>query len=149
MPVINIIEDGQVISRDLYSHDVAIIPSEPDENQRGVERFEPAIVEEIEYDNEGQSDTTTTVCGESETRRTGDKNPDITMNGVVTSDGKDELKSLKRGQEITLISDVENGQVAVKRATVTQSADLVSYQETGSAEEQLAFTFQLELKRTT
>lgn len=153
MPRINVIENGEIVSNRLYSHNVAI-DTETVSDQFGEQAleglndtlFEPAIVQDIEYDEDNQTDSTTTVCGETETRRTEDGKADITIQGIVTESGKEVIKTLKQQDILRLISDVEKGQVIVKRATISQNAQLVSYQETGNSEEQLAFEFQLELK---
>jgi hypothetical protein len=106
--------------------------------------FEPAVTERVEYDHRGQTSSVTTVCGETENRRESDEQPDITAEGVVTQDQLQPLKDLKRGQRITVISDIHSGQVLVKRVTIEQSGDIVSYIP-DSGEEKLAFSFQLQL----
>jgi hypothetical protein len=107
--------------------------------------FDPAVTQRVEYDHRGQTSSITTVCGETENRRESDEQPDITAEGVVTQSQLQDLKDLKRGQQITVISDIHSGQVLVKRVTIEQSSDIVSYIPDGSDEEELAFSFQLQL----
>lgn len=141
MTSIRIVDEvGEVVEREVLSRDAAVIPE--DDN---LERFVPSVVQRVEYDHKGQTSSLTSVCGETENRREGDNNPDITIEGIVTTDEIPQAKQLKEGQEITLVSDVHQGQVFVKSLTIEQTQDLIHYIPDESDEEQLAFTFQLQL----
>jgi len=146
MPQIEVVTNDGVVQQQVISRDAAIIPSQNDQ-ENGVGRFEPAVVQSIEYDHEGDSSAATTVCGETENRRTSDENPEITIEGIITEEQLDTIKSLKRGDEITLISDIEQGQVFVRRVTINQSSDLIGYLPDGADKAQLAMNFQLQLKK--
>jgi hypothetical protein len=136
--VIIVDELGEPTRRDIISREF-LVEVEDGKN------FEPAVTQRVEYDHRGQTSSVTTVCGETENRRESDEQPDITAEGVVTQDQLQDLKDLKRGQQITVISDIHSGQVLVKRVTIEQSSDIVSYIPDGSDEEELAFSFQLQL----
>jgi ABC-type lipoprotein release transport system permease subunit len=139
MPSVRVInEQGEEVEQQVVSRSASVVPNEG-------ETFSPAVVERVEYDHSGQSSSITTVCGETENRRESDKKPDMTIEGVLTEPQLAEAKELKEGQQITLISDVHQGQVFVKRLTITQEPDLLYYVENG--EEELAFSFQLQLKQ--
>lgn len=131
-------ELGEPTRRDIISREFRVVVEDGED-------FDPAVTERVEYDHRGQTSSVTTVCGETENRRESDQQPDITAEGVVTQDQLQELKDLKRGQTITVISDIHSGQVLVKRVTIEQSSDVVSYIPDGSDEEELAFSFQLQL----
>jgi len=140
MPSIRIIDEdgGGLVERQVVSRSAVVSPNDqPD--------FEPAVVQRVEYDHTGQSSSISSVCGETENRRETDEKPDISVEGIITEPQLEPAKALKEGQKITLISDVHQGEVFVKRLTIEQTADLTHYIEGGN--EQLAFTFQLQLKQ--
>jgi hypothetical protein len=136
--VIIVDELGEPTRRDIISREFRVVTEDGED-------FDPAVTERVEYDHRGQTSSVTTVCGETENRRESDQQPDITAEGVVTQDQLEPLKGLKRGEQITVISDIHSGQVLVKRVTIEQSSDIVSYIPDGSDEEELAFSFQLQL----
>jgi hypothetical protein len=136
--VIIVDELGEPTRRDIISREFRVVAEDGED-------FDPAVTERVEYDHRGQTSSVTTVCGETENRRESDQQPDITAEGVVTQDQLQPLKDLKRGEQITVISDIHSGQVLVKRVTIEQSSDIVSYIPDGSDEEELAFSFQLQL----
>lgn len=148
MPSIEVVNDsGEVVTREVLSRNASVVNYIVDVNGDEVyeSEFTPAVVQRVEYDHRGQSSSTTSVCGETENRRESDEQPDITVEGIITEDQIPDAKSLKRGDEITLISDVHQGDVYVKRLTITQSNDVIRYIPDGDSEEQLAFSFQLQL----
>lgn len=139
MALIEIINEvGEIVQQEMLSKSVTLNPDNQDQ-------FEPAVVESIRYDHKGQTSTVTNQCGEAESRRSGDELPDITIEGILTGDQLSDAKALKRNEEITLVSDIHQGQVFVKRLTIVQNSDLVHYRETTEAAPQLAFEFNLEL----
>lgn len=138
MPTIRVLaETGEITTTEILSRSASIIPDNQDE-------FEPSIVERVEYDHKGQTSSVTTVCGETENRRTSDEQPDITIEGIITEDQLADAKSLKEGDQITLISDVHRGDVFIRRVTIEQTTDLVSI-VMDDGQEKLAFSFQLQL----
>lgn len=131
-------EAGELEVQDVVSREATVSPSDrPD--------FTPAVTQRVEYDHSGQSSAITTTCGETENRRESDKKPDMTIEGILTEDQLEPAKQLKEGEEITLVSDIHQGQVFVKRLTIEQTPDLIHYIQDG--QEQLAFGFQLQLKQ--
>lgn len=139
MPSIRVINDqGATVEQDVVSRDASVVPNEGDP-------FRPAVTQRVEYDHSGQTSTNTTVCGETENRRESDRKPDMTIEGIITEPQLETAKQLEEGDQITLVSDVHQGQVFVKRLTITQEADLLYYIENG--QEELAFSFQLQLKQ--
>jgi len=131
-------EAGELEVQEVVSREATVSPSDrPD--------FEPAVTQRVEYDHTGQSSSITTTCGETENRRESDEKPDMTIEGILVEDQLEPIKQLKEGEKITLVSDVHQGQVFVKRVTIEQTPDLIHYIENG--EEQLAFGFQLQLKQ--
>jgi hypothetical protein len=131
-------EAGELEVQETVSREATVSPSDRDD-------FSPAVTQRVEYDHSGQSSSITTVCGETENRRESDEKPDLTVEGILTENQLEQAKSLREGEEITFVSDVHSGNVFVKRLTISQEADLVHYIENG--DEQLAFTFQLQLKQ--
>lgn len=139
MPSIRVItEDGREEVREVISREAVVSPDDQGD-------FEPAVVQRVEYDHSGQTSSLSTVCGETENRRESDDKPDLTVEGILVEGELETAKALKKGQEVTFVSDVHQGQVFVKRLTIEQTADLNTYIEDG--EEELAFTFQLQLKQ--
>jgi hypothetical protein len=131
-------EDEGIVEEKVISRSATLIPSNQDP-------FEPAVVQRIEYDHEGQMSQITTECGETENRREADNKPNMTVEGIITESQLGAIKSLKRGDEITLISDLHQGEVIVRRTTIEQNTDIIEYTEGGETE--LAFGFQLQLKQ--
>jgi len=131
-------EAGELEVQEVVSREATVSPSDrPD--------FTPAVTQRVEYDHSGQQSSITTTCGETENRRESDEKPDMTIDGILTEDQLEPIKQLKEGEEITLVSDIHQGTVFVKRVTIEQTPDLIHYIENG--EEQLAFGFQLQLKQ--
>lgn len=131
-------EVGELEVQDVISRGAVVSPTDRED-------FEPAVAQRVEYDNTGQTSSISSVCGETENRRESDEKPDMTIEGILTQDQLETAKSLKEGEKITLISDIHQGTVFVKRLTIEQNQDLIHYIENGT--EQLAFTFQLQLKQ--
>lgn len=131
-------EAGELEVQEVVSRNATVSPSDRAD-------FDPAVVQRVEYDHTGQSSSITSVCGETENRRESDEKPDMTIEGVLTEDQLETAKSLQEGEEITLVSDIHQGNVFVKRLTIEQTPDLIHYIENGT--EQLAFHFQLQLKQ--
>jgi hypothetical protein len=131
-------ENGDIVTQEILSREASVVTAEQED-------FEPAVVQRLEYDHRGQSSSITSVCGETENRRESDQQPDITMEGIITEGQIPTAKNLKRGDEITLVSDIHQGTVFVKRLTIEQSTDIIRYVDTQTGEESLAFSFQLQL----
>lgn len=142
MPFINIIPEGatEAIEREIISRRASFDPEESQE-------FEPAVVQRIEYDNEGQMSQVTSLCGESENRRSGENMPKMTVEGILTEDQLSNAKALQAGDEITMVSDLYTGPVIVRRLTISQSADLLTFRKSGNSTEKTAFNFQLQVKQ--
>lgn len=114
----------------------------------GGDRFEPAVVERLEYDDEGgMSQLTWDTCKRTENRRESDKKPDITVAGVLSQSQLEAAKNLEAATSLTLISDLFTGSVTVKRLTIEQNTDLIHYVPDGGGREELAFHFQLQVKQ--
>lgn len=105
----------------------------------------PSIVQNVKFDNKGQMSSLTSNCGETENRREGDNKPSLTVDGIIGESEIDEMRALKFQDTISFVSDVYRGDVIVKRLSIEQSADLLSIKP-NSGEEELAFTFQLQLE---
>jgi hypothetical protein len=148
MPTVRVVnDDGQIVTQEVLSRNCSVLKYlREDDGERVFEdEFSPSIVQRVEYDHRGQSSSVTSVCGETENRRESDQQPDITVEGIIKESEIPSLKDLKRGDEITLVSDVHQGQVYVKRVTIEQSTDIIKYVPEGGDEEELAFSFQLQL----
>lgn len=132
-------ENGQIEDREVISRNVTVVPED-------IDSFDPAVVQRVEYDDEGGMSQITTVCGETENRRESDKGTNYTVEGIVTNDNLEALKSLSEGQQITLVSDIETEEVTVKRTTIEQNTDIIHFTPNGG-DQMLAFGFQLQLKQ--
>ena len=142
MPFINVIPEGatEAEERRIISRKASFDPQDAQE-------FEPAVVQRIEYDNEGQMSQVTTLCGESENRRSGENLPKMTVEGIITEDQLGNAKALQAGDEITMVSDIYSGPVTVRRLTIEQSDDLLTLRTQGNNTEKTAFRFQLQVKQ--
>lgn len=136
-------EAGQLELRETVSRNAVVYRYDSQDQKQ--DQLEPAVVQTVEYDHTGQTSQITTVCGETENRRENDDKPDMTISGILTSSQLETAKALRDGEKVRLVSDVHQGDVFVKRLTITQDSDLVHYIEDG--EEELAFSFQLQLKQ--
>jgi hypothetical protein len=126
--------------RRIISKDVEFVPDEqPD--------FEPAVVQRVEYDNEGQMSQVTTVCGESENRRTGENLPKLTVEGIITEQQLKRARGLRAASRVVMVSDLYTGEVTIRRLTIEQTADLVSIKLEDDDVERQAFSFQIQVKQ--
>lgn len=159
MPTIKIRnEEGEVVEEEITSRRavlVEITEDEPDFLFEGLDQLsftdvnvilEPAVPQRIEWDHEGEMSNIMTNCGETENRRQGNKGPELTFEGIITEDQLDSAKTINQGDNVTLVSDIHQGPVEVRRATIEQNNDIISFKEDGGGEK-LAFPFQLQLKQ--
>lgn len=107
--------------------------------------FTPAVVQRVEFDGDPDMSTITTTCGEKENRNESETKADVVVEGVITDSQLQDFKNLDEGDRITLLSDIHDGEVIIKRMSVEQKADLVEFVPDGG-ESELAFGFQLQLK---
>lgn len=139
MPNVAVVnENGDIETQRVISRDATVVPE-------GQSNFEPTVVQSVEYDHKGQTSSISSVCGETENRRETDEQPDITVEGIISEEELPDIKSIKEGDQITLISDVHKGDVFVRRVTISQTADLVHIVPDDTNKEELAFNFQLQL----
>lgn len=139
MVLITVVGEGGEEQRELLSKSFTVARGDgPD--------FEPQIVQTVEYDHTSKESQITTECGETENRRESDDKPDITASGIIGKSQLSNIKDLRKGQEVTVVSDIHSGPTYIRRTTISQEADLVSIQTDGGNEE-LAFKFQLQLKQ--
>lgn len=148
MPTITIRnEEGQIVEKEIVSRR-AVIAELSDNPQAGQDDLtpllEPAVPQRIEYEDEGGMSTITTVCGESESRRSSDKGLTMVLEGIITRDQLDDAKSISSGDNLTLVSDLHTGSIEVKRVTIEQNTDIIHFVEDG--DQQLAFPFQMQFK---
>lgn len=132
-------ENGEVIEREIFSREANIL-------SENVGEINPSVTQRIKFDNKGQMSSITTECGETENRRQGDNKPKITVEGVIVESEIDDMRSLKNEETITFISDIYKGDVIVERLSIAQKQDLLYFKPTGG-EQELAFSFQLQLKQ--
>lgn len=138
MVELEIVENGEVVRREAVSRKAVVSPSDGQD-------FDPAVVQRLEYDHSGQTSSISSECGETENRRETDEEPAMTIEGVMTEDQLSQAKQLEEGQEITIVSDIHQGSVFVKRITIEQNTDIIHAYIDG--EEKLAFPFQLQLQQ--
>lgn len=107
--------------------------------------FTPAVVQRVEFDGDPDMSTITTTCGEKENRQESETKADLVIEGVITDSQLQDFKNLDEGDRITLLSDIHDSEVIIKRISIEQKADLVEFVPDGG-ESELAFSFQLQLK---
>lgn len=146
-------ENGEMVEQEVVNRGVALIQDAQlvgdgeyqDLNGDDQNIIEPAVAQRVEFDHKGAMSQIMTVCGETENRREGDNKPSITVEGVITNENLEAMKSLHKGQKITFVSDVDQGRVIIERVSIEQNTDVIHYTPDGG-ERQLAFVFQLQLK---
>lgn len=142
-------EEGIEIEREVVSRRVVIAEFDPEgavlveDNLEPI--LEPAVPQRVEWDDEGGQSSITTVCGETENRRSSDNGASYVVEGIITEDQLSAAKSISRGDNLTLISDVHKGPIMVKRVTIEQNTDIIEFREGGTSK--LAFAFQMQFKQ--
>jgi len=138
-------QNGQYIRKEVLSRKAAIVRGRLEGDTVVTEDdddvFKPKVAQRVEYDHQGDISQTKTVCGETEKRRDADEGPEMTIEGIITSEQLPKLKSFENA-DATLISDVHSGPIYVGRLTIEQNTDITHYIENG--EEKLAFVFQIQ-----
>lgn len=142
MAIIRIIDESGIDSVEVFSAKVGI---KIDGNV-----LEPAYVEEIEVENNGEVVQITDDCGRQEQRRPNEGLWTIQIQGIITKEGDDgdfllrDAMKLQEGELIELISDFEiEGPIVVSNVICGQSTDIVDI-DIGNGP-QLAFSFQITL----
>lgn len=114
----------------------------------GDEQFQPALVNRVEFDNEGEISTLSyDTCKKTEHRRETNPKADVVIEGVVGESQLPTMKSLHDHTDITLVSDLFTGPTTVRRVIIEQTTDLVEIIPEGSGAE-LAFSFQLTVRHS-
>lgn len=132
-------DEGQQVEREVVSRNANL-------QSDAVGSLSPSVVTRVKFDNKGQMSSITTECGETENRRSGNNKPNLAVEGIITEDEIDDLRSLKNQEEITFVSDIYKGNVIVERLSIVQTQDLLYYKP-NNGEKQLAFEFQMQLKQ--
>lgn len=132
-------DDGGVVERNVISRNASV-------EAESVGEISPSVVQQVKFDNKGQMSSITTECGETENRREGENQPNLTVEGVIVEDEIDQMRALKNEDNISFVSDIYSGDVIVERLSITQKPELQYYKPDGG-EEQLAFAFQMQLKK--
>lgn len=138
MARIGIIDDsGQEAEAEVFSKNATI--------QSGtVGTLNPSVVQSIKFDNKGMMSSITTECGETENRREGNNKAKVTVEGIITEDEVNEMRSLREQEQITFVSDIVQNEMIIERLSITQKSDLNWIEINGQQE--LAFSFQIQLK---
>lgn len=145
MAKLRIISDGGEEEVRIVTRDVSFVEGQDTVLSDAERVFRPKVAQRIEYDDEGGMSSVTTVCGETENRRESDKKPRLTVEAIVTEDQLSEVKALQTYDDITLVSDVHNGPVEIRRVTIEQNTDLIEFKPNGEAW-QLGFNVQIQLR---
>lgn len=121
----------------------------------GNETYTPAVVTNVEIENDGDVASTTDQCGFTTRQRTGDDGWMIRVQGIVTANDSrtgnlslEILKEVALMSEITIGSDIISGTYEVSNTVITESSDLVSVQTSETEGEEQAFEFQMQLGET-
>lgn len=166
MPTIRYTNDnGEVVEEKVLSRRVTFFEGTPDDeveitdgdaglgvfneatiSEESQGEFKPALVERLEFDHEGQMSSITTLCGETENRRESDEKPKIIVEGILVEGQVKQLREIQNVDELTLISDLFQGQVQVKRVTIEQNTDVIEFIPDGDTAK-LAFPFQIQLRQ--
>lgn len=165
MPEIRYVnDDGETVQEEVLSRRVTFFEGDPGDevnvdpdsgvgvfdtvtvSDESEGEFRPAVVERCEFDHEGEMSSLTTVCGETENRRESDEKPRLVVEGVLVEGQLPQLREIQRVDELTMIADIYQGQVEVKRVTIEQTTDIIEFIPDGE-NPQLAFPFQLQLRK--
>lgn len=115
--------------------------------------YSPAVVHNVEIENDGDTTSPQDQCGHTERRRTGENGWAIRVQGIVTGNedrtGNLSLQLLRdviaSMSELKIRSDVISGTYEVSNVVITQSNDLVSIQSDDTHGAEMAFQFQLQM----
>jgi hypothetical protein len=134
--------------------------------------YEPAIVQEIEWENDGKQTETSDQCGNTKRARTRQENRSATVRGICT-DTRRQIGSAEDGRPIynltaseihnnlgtaatssqftadstvSIITQLYSGDIEIGNTVVRQQQDLVSINM--GAGDELAFKFQIQLGAT-
>lgn len=161
MPRIRYVNDeGETVEEEVLSRRVTFFEGTPDTDTEAdgvgifnevtasddIGEFRPAVPQRVEFDHEGDVSSVTTVCGETENRRESDQKPRIIVEGLVVEEQIPQIRQIQRAEQLTLISDLFQGEVEVKRVTIEQNTDRIEFIPDGGQAE-LAFPFQLQLRQ--
>lgn len=149
MPTITIIgEDGEPVEKETVSRR-AVIAEFADDPEAGTDDLdpilEPAVPQRVEWDDEGGMSSVTTVCGETETRRSSDEGVTMVLEGIITIDQLDRAKTISSGDNLHLVSDLHSGPITVQRVTIEQNTDIISFNP-NDGDPKMAFPFQMRFK---
>lgn len=117
---------------------------------------QPAIVSEVEIENDGDQAVARDQCGRVERRRQTNDGWAIRVTGIVTANdsrsGNLSLQTLRdvvaNANTIEIVSDVESGEYTVSNTIITDASDLVAVQTADTDGKEQAFDFQLQLGDT-
>lgn len=134
--------------------------------------YEPAIVEEIEWENDGKQQQTSDQCGNTKRARTRQQNRTVTIRGIAT-DNQRQTGTAENGKEVRnmtasniannlgtqatssqfgaqsdvqMVSSLYTGSIMIGNTVARQVSDLISI-DVGVGEE-LAYRFQIQLGAT-
>lgn len=115
--------------------------------------YRPAVVSEIEIENDAQESSPSDQCGNTERNRTGNQGWVIRVTGIITANdsrsGNLSLQMLRdviaTTDEVTVRSDIISGTFVVGNTVITEASDLFSITTRDTNGEEQAFDFTLQL----
>lgn len=137
----------QVTERTLPTTQAIVKP-----NSSGIAR-EPAIVTDVEIENDGDMNTVSDQCGNAERESDTRRGWVVRISGIITGNEnrfqnlslayiRDELA---RQDSIYIVTDVISGQFEISNIVISQASDLVSIETKDTEGPEKAFEFQLQL----
>lgn len=114
--------------------------------------FSPAITQEVEIENDGDTSKMQDQCGNTERQRQTHEGWSIRVEGIVTEEPREGNLTMAMlrddvaaANSVQIRCDLINGEVAVNNTVLTQSSDLVSFSSNETDGKEKAFDFQLQL----
>lgn len=114
--------------------------------------LEPVYVKSAKTKLNGNAETITDDCGETEVRRNGDTNWNITVDGIITQDQLSTLQSIAAAEEPVFVDaevlGSQSGQYVVKDCSISHTDELntIDVPTNDGAASKPAYNFQLQCK---
>jgi hypothetical protein len=115
--------------------------------------YSPAVVEEFEIENNGDTSTVADQCGNTERQRTTNEGWTIRVNGIVTGNDNREgnlsmpllRDTIAAMDTVTIVSDLISGTFEVSNTLLSDSSEYHSIRTADTEGDEQAFDFQLQL----
>ena len=111
--------------------------------------MKPVYIEQVDMDLNGNNNTITDQCGHTEVRRSGNKNWNVAVQGLVTDTQLETLQLIAEGDnEVEVQADLlgsRSGKYVVDKCAIKHTDDINTWMDSVSQAEQ-AYSFNIQFK---